>query len=937
MSNPGMPGNRDQQTSVAAKVPMAGTAASTGWLSWYWHADSARRRAWRDELRRGRPVTAEGEPPPVPFPVPDAIPWLLIDYLAGEVDAWPLPLSTSINEPAAWHDATLNDEQQQVIAAALSCPDVFALRSAPGTGVYRTVAELVHQLNSRGRRVLVAAQQPGPLDAVFETLASAPSTYAVRVDASGQTTPDRPHDLAERAKALRAWAKCCDDQDRHQEVSLRDLRCEIRAELEHWRERSAIFREEQTKQQKWADERLRLPSQVEEDVVTESPSGALAEFLGQWQAERARHAETCQNLESQRSSIEARRAIAQQDLDKWIMQLHEQESGSPSVTNSGWLLRWVHGWFDRRKAERLEETRCRVAECRQALEDTDQLIQDIQAQLSREFVRHQEARATILKTEVANRSERLDALVKQSAAQANDILRDWVALAERARPVVTLAPAPWPLSVAEALATLATHPEEPTTAAGTPADRPVPPLDWQAAALTLTNCLGLIGKLDSPINSLRMAGAFDDLVLLQADQVSRAGWLNLGTVADRYYLVARPGRTEGMILPMEMSPPQPHLKCQVVWEESDHAWRCRTAGVSAEAPRQVEALVDDPTIELGLRPDSPDLLEISFRKANHTLETAMQFVQNDVGTNWLWGTSAGAYWRESPTHWHLQLTPQPTADEPIRIESAPGTTWFMRALAIPTGGGRRHEPVAVELAKSVYPTAEDAHGWAMTHLAEPHPGRFGRLLHGQACPHGTMSATPAGIAMAPRARGSNRPRMVRIALPEVSPESRHAAMAAPLRNGTARGSHARHPSDRGLDAIVAMYIQAITAVLRRPVPNAGDAPIKVGLLATPHALADAIAAASAAMPLGGWTLHSIFSGRDDEVFDDVVIAVTAALADWDELLEQGRLRSRQRCLVLAPPSVLRAAPACAALDDLEADAEASPAEASLPLATSVPA
>jgi hypothetical protein len=937
MSNPGMPGKREQQTSVAASVPMAGTAVSTGWLSWYWHADSARRRAWRDELRRGRPVTAEGEPPPVPFPVPEALPWLLVDYLAGEIDAWPLPLSTHPNEPVAWRDATLTDEQRQVIAAALSCPDVFSLRSTPGAGVYRTVAELVHQLNLRGRRVLVAAQQPGPLDAVFESLASAPSTYAVRVDASGQTTPDRPHDLAERAKALRAWAKRCDDQDRHQAVSLRDLRREIRTELERWRERSAAFREEQTKQQKWADERLRLPSQVEEDVVTESPTGALAEFLGQWQAERARHAETCQNLESQRSSAEARRAMAQQDLDKWLMQLHEQETGAPSVESSGWLMSWVHGWFDRRKAERLEETRCRVAECRKALEDTDQLVQDIQAQLSREFVRHQEARATILKTEVANRSERLDALVKQSVAHANDMLRDWHALAERARPVVTLAPAPWPLSVAEALATLATHPEEPNSAAEKPSDRPSPPLDWQAAALTLTNCLGFIGKLNGPINALRMAGAFDDLVLLQADQVSRAGWLNLGTVAERYYLVARSGRTEGPVLPMELSPPRTPQKCQVVWEESEHAWRCRMAGVSADAPRQVEALVDDPTIELGLRPDSPDLLEVSFRKSNHSLETAMRFVQNDVGTNWLWGTSAGAYWHETPTHWHLQLSPQLATEEPTRVEPAPGTTWYMRPLAIPTGGGRRHEPVAVELAKSVYPTAEDAHGWAATHLAEPHPGRSGRLLHGQGYQHGTMPAPPDAMSMASQALGSHRPRMVRIALPEVSVDARHAAMVAPVRNGSARSGHSRHPSDHSLDAVATMCWHAISAILRRHSPYAGDHPIKVGLLATPHALADAIAAASAAMPLGGWTLHPIFSGRDDEVFDDVVIAVTASLADWDELLEQGRLRSRQRCLVLAPPSVLQAAPASATMDDLEADAVASPAEVMLPVAASVPA
>lgn len=78
-----------------------------------------------------------------------------------------LPELADIEE---WHDAGLNDRQQQAVREALASDAVYLLRTPPGTGGNRTLAEVVAQEVGDGQAVLAAASVPAEAIELAATL-----------------------------------------------------------------------------------------------------------------------------------------------------------------------------------------------------------------------------------------------------------------------------------------------------------------------------------------------------------------------------------------------------------------------------------------------------------------------------------------------------------------------------------------------------------------------------------------------------------------------------------------------------------------------------------------------------------------------------------------------------------------------------------------------
>ncbi|KAJ4518893.1 hypothetical protein HRR78_001128 [Exophiala dermatitidis] len=89
-----------------------------------------------------------------------------------------------------FHDATLNDSQQDAVRFALSSPEIALIHGPPGTGKTYTLIELILQFLKQGQRVLVCGPSNISVDNIVERLAlTAPNVPIVRLGHPARLLP----------------------------------------------------------------------------------------------------------------------------------------------------------------------------------------------------------------------------------------------------------------------------------------------------------------------------------------------------------------------------------------------------------------------------------------------------------------------------------------------------------------------------------------------------------------------------------------------------------------------------------------------------------------------------------------------------------------------------------------------------------------------------
>ncbi|MSQ92938.1 MAG: hypothetical protein EXR98_00105 [Gemmataceae bacterium] len=158
-------------------------SAQFSWETWFRHANS-QQRAEALGLAQQQGVLYPHQLPaatngvkPVAAPARDSeASSAIARILAGKPESLPY---LSI-ETLSVFDTDLDELQRQAVARALSTPDLFLLQGLPGTGKSRTLAELLRQAASHGRRVLLLAGHTASLDVVLQRLIGRPEILALR-------------------------------------------------------------------------------------------------------------------------------------------------------------------------------------------------------------------------------------------------------------------------------------------------------------------------------------------------------------------------------------------------------------------------------------------------------------------------------------------------------------------------------------------------------------------------------------------------------------------------------------------------------------------------------------------------------------------------------------------------------------------------------------
>lgn len=198
---------RERQGTGSATV-IVGNGSEAGverptqfsWEDWFSHA-SAQQRAEAIGLAQQQGVLYPHQLPPGRNGVKAAIATspreteasaALERLVAGQTNSLP-PINIT---PLSFLDPDLDELQRQAVARAVSTPDLFLLQGLPGTGKSRTVAEILRQSASRGKRVLFLASHPASLDVVLHRLAKCPEVLALRF-----------LETAEKADSLPSWLR----------------------------------------------------------------------------------------------------------------------------------------------------------------------------------------------------------------------------------------------------------------------------------------------------------------------------------------------------------------------------------------------------------------------------------------------------------------------------------------------------------------------------------------------------------------------------------------------------------------------------------------------------------------------------------------------------------------------------------------------------------
>lgn len=78
-----------------------------------------------------------------------------------------------------WCDNSLNEWQQLAVKRAISCDFYSLIHGPPGTGKTKTVCEVIQQLCTRKKKVLVTAASNIAVDNIIERLEAMKSTFKI--------------------------------------------------------------------------------------------------------------------------------------------------------------------------------------------------------------------------------------------------------------------------------------------------------------------------------------------------------------------------------------------------------------------------------------------------------------------------------------------------------------------------------------------------------------------------------------------------------------------------------------------------------------------------------------------------------------------------------------------------------------------------------------
>ncbi len=94
-----------------------------------------------------------------------------------------------------WYlDDRLNEKQQEAVRKSVESNGIFLLQGPPGTGKTQVIAEIVSQLVSRGRKVMISSETHKAIDNVFDRLPKIADIVPMRLIPDGRRKADNDYD-----------------------------------------------------------------------------------------------------------------------------------------------------------------------------------------------------------------------------------------------------------------------------------------------------------------------------------------------------------------------------------------------------------------------------------------------------------------------------------------------------------------------------------------------------------------------------------------------------------------------------------------------------------------------------------------------------------------------------------------------------------------------
>jgi hypothetical protein len=670
-----------------------GFAAPATWEELY-HAASPAQQAELLARARAQGMLYPQDLPAVPrkhgAPAADkqASPAALARFLTGQVDDLPCLRPAEVDVV----DVGLDGRQREAVARAVGTPDVCLLQGWPGTGKSRVVAEILTQATVRGERVLFLAPSAAALDHVLALVASRATVCAWRCLAPAEMMEGLPSavralTVAGRARQLRqetlpaaqaaraAREKRCACHRREETIwpqllDFADNRQHLAAQLSDLHSRRAAMAAEVER------ETAGVPADAaDEPADAGSLVKAFIECVRSYQAKR-------RDLETALAKAEQQRLCRQEEVTALAARLESLRPLAEAKQRGRW---WTPAWWratfrghvlsqSQALADEHHQATASLqsqdAEVRQAQEELCQVeeafhaeqarlrneeIERRQADLADQEAAVQQALALLdeksrqLCGQLPTETDRTEALTPGAVQQAHDL---WQASCARDREARDLA-CQWATYLEDAAESVA----EQLPAYANLVAAPLAALPGDAA--------------------LARAGAYDLLLLEEADQVSEAELLPVAGRARRWVLVGAPAPV--VTLPARLPPaargrprslrPAPaleagcfhrlwgYLHCDpsrlpYVWAREHERLCCRLHPVPIDQRHRLESerVADFPEIELrilNLPRATPVLAEVLFPPAM-SIEEAKGYIYRELQELPVQAAGGSACWVEEP-------------------------------------------------------------------------------------------------------------------------------------------------------------------------------------------------------------------------------------------------------------------------------------------------
>jgi hypothetical protein len=659
---------------------------------------------------------------------------LLAELLAGRTEAL-TPLRPSAPDDFTSFDPELDEAQRDAVARALASPDLFLIQGLPGTGKSRVLAELLAQAAARGLRTLLLAPAPAATDRALAQVAGRSDVLAVRCAEPGEDAETLPPALA----GLTVAAQAARLAQRARERAQQELEAASRRyhDAEHDLRTLAALRTAAVEWQAQADRRddlarrrQQIAAQVEQEARERTGTAAWLKALA---AEEERHRTALGDLEGRRPPAEALCRERERAYTEWDQRVRQQAVVVDAKQRRRiFSLVWWRALFQGRAAERLAEFQCRRDEAKQAWEEAQAKLRDLEAQRELERQRHTAACEQIMATEIAHRQAELEHELGDVTRRQEASLEAWGRQRARLRSghhlpelpsaetIDRLEPAAaaeltqarqeyefargWVSSLTELLPTLPTRlPAAVNLVAGTPAALAQDPHFGDGSGVV-----------------------FDLLVLDQADQWTETELLAVAGRARRWVLIGHPAldpHSELACAPFHRL--WSALHCDPAlrscpWVQRGEQLVCQLHPVAPEQQPwlQCEPVVDEPDVELRIlhAPNArPILAEVAFAAARFPIERAKAYLYQQLEELALGAEARALRWRQSGDRLVLLMggdRPAPVQEIPVALEE--GVVEVVEPVA-PTGNGERHAPLRWTTARLEFDLIR---GWSRTRAEE---------------------------------------------------------------------------------------------------------------------------------------------------------------------------------------------------------------------------